>query len=249
MSDHYYRSFDLPGDTTPTDAALEGNVRQQLADLVQEVSLGKPIEAVFASGDPTQRIQELIEQRHADLVMMATHGYGTFRRFILGSVTAKVLHDAHCPVFTGTHVPDVAKFDPEPYKRMACAIDLGPHSEAVLRWASDFAQGWGADLIVLHAAPTLGSNGSYVTALPADTRDLLVGHAEAEIEKLCKKVGCTPEVHVECAELNPYVKAVVDETYADLVVIGRSPAQDMVGRLHAHAYALIREAPCPVISV
>jgi hypothetical protein len=41
----------------------------------------------------------------------------------------------------------------------------------------------------------------------------------------------------------------VDETYADLVVIGRSPFKSVVGRLHAHAYSLIREAPCPVISV
>ena len=249
MSDHYYRSYDLPGDNTQTEAALEKRAREQLADMAKSVSLGKPIDTVFVAGDATKRIMELVEEHHADLVMMATHGYGPFRRFILGSVTAKVLHDVHCPVFTGTHVPDVAKFDPEPYKRIACAIDLGEHSEAVLRWASDFAQAWGADLIVLHAAPTLGSNGSYVTALPADTRDLLVGHAEAEIEKLCKKVGCSPEVHVECADLNAYVKAMVDETYADLVVIGRSPVKSVVGRLHTHAYALIREAPCPVISV
>ncbi len=249
MSDHYYRSYDLPADNTQTEAALEAAARQQLADLVREVSLGKPIETMFVAGDPARRIEELIEQQRPDLVMMATHGYGTFRRFILGSVTAKVLHDAHCPVFTGTHVPDVAKFDLEPYKRVVCAIDLREHSEAVLRWANDFTQAWGADLIVIHAAPTLETDGIYTMSLPPDTRDLLVGHAQAEIEKLCKKVGCTPEVHAECADLNTYVKEMVKETYADLVVIGRTPAKRTAGRLHPHAYGLIREAPCPVISV
>jgi hypothetical protein len=53
---------------------------------------------------------------------------------------------------------------------------------------------------------------------------------------------------VECADLTRYVKDMVEETYADVVVIGRSAGKG-VGRLHAHAYALIREAPCPVISV
>jgi nucleotide-binding universal stress UspA family protein len=248
MHDYYYRSFGLPGDTNPTDAGLERETREQLANLAKEVSLGKPIETMVVSGDAAQRIEEVIKERHVDLVMMATHGYGPFRRFILGSVTAKVLHDTDCPVFSGTHVPDVAKFNPEPYKRVACAIDLKEHSEAVLRWAFDFAQAWGADLIVLHAAPTLETDGIYTTSLPADTRDLLVGHAEAEIEKLCKKVGCTAEVHIECADLTRYVKDMVEETYADVVVIGRSAGKG-VGRLRTHAYALIREAPCPVISV
>jgi nucleotide-binding universal stress UspA family protein len=249
VSGYYYATYELPGDPGAIDAALDRNNREQLADLVRRVSIGKPIETLVVSGDPAQRIEELIQQRHADLVMMATHGYGTFRRFILGSVTAKVLHDTHCPVFTGTHVPEVAKFDPEPYKRVACAIDLKEHSEVVLRWAWDFTQAWGADLIVLHAAPTLDTNGTYVTSLPADTRDLLVGHAEAEIEKLCKKVGCKAEVHVECANLSQYVKDMVKETYADAIVIGRSAGESIVGRLHTHAYSLIRESPCPVISV
>jgi nucleotide-binding universal stress UspA family protein len=46
-----------------------------------------------------------------------------------------------------------------------------------------------------------------------------------------------------------YVKAIADETYADLVVIGRSPDTGVLGRLRTHAYALIRESPCPVISI
>jgi nucleotide-binding universal stress UspA family protein len=104
-----YATYGLPGDTGAIDASLDRDSREQLAALVRQVSLGKPIETVDVSGDPAQQIKELIEQRHADLVMMATHGYGTFRRFILGSVTAKVLHDTGCAVFTGTHVPEVAK--------------------------------------------------------------------------------------------------------------------------------------------
>jgi hypothetical protein len=38
--------------------------------------------------------------------MMSTHGYGAFYRFLLGSVTAKVLHEIQCPVWTGAHLEE-----------------------------------------------------------------------------------------------------------------------------------------------
>ena len=57
-------------------------------------------ERLLADGDPAAIIVERAHDLGAGLIIMPTHGYGTFRRFILGSVTAKVLHDADCPVWT-----------------------------------------------------------------------------------------------------------------------------------------------------
>ena len=53
---------------------------------------------------------------------------------LLGSVTAKVLHDAHCPVFTSTHAESTPAALP-PIRTILCAVDFGPQSEAVIRWA------------------------------------------------------------------------------------------------------------------
>jgi hypothetical protein len=36
---------------------------------------------------------------------------------------------------------------------------------------------------------------------------------------------------------------------ADLLVIGRGSAAGMFGRLRTNAYAIIRQSPCPVVSV
>jgi nucleotide-binding universal stress UspA family protein len=36
---------------------------------------------------------------------------------------------------------------------------------------------------------------------------------------------------------------------ADLVIIGRGHADRALGRLRSHTYNIIRNAPCPVISV
>ena len=44
------------------------------------------------------------------------------------------------------------------------------------------------------------------------------------------------------------VAAAADE-HADVLIIGRGRASDTAGRLPTHAYGIIREARCPVISV
>jgi hypothetical protein len=36
---------------------------------------------------------------------------------------------------------------------------------------------------------------------------------------------------------------------ADLIVAGRGRAQDMFERIWSHLYPIVREAPCPVLSV
>jgi nucleotide-binding universal stress UspA family protein len=231
------------------EAEIDSHNQREMAELVKAVTLGKPIETLLLEGKPAQRIEALIQERSVDLVMMATHGYGTFRRFIVGSVTAKVLHDTACPVFTGAHLPEVAKFNPEPYKRVACAIDLKEGSERILRWAADFAKAWEADLLVLHAAPTLDVGENYSQWFPDSTRAMIVGHAKEEVEKLAAKAGCKPEVHIESADVGQFVKDKLNEAYADVLVIGRSRDTGVLGRLRTHAYALIRESPCPVISV
>ena len=56
------------------------------------------VRCVVETGDPAAVIIEYAENEKVNLIAMPTHGYGTFRRFLLGSVTAKVLHDANVPV-------------------------------------------------------------------------------------------------------------------------------------------------------
>jgi nucleotide-binding universal stress UspA family protein len=53
---------------------------------------------IIKVGDPAPEITHFAEQNQVDLIMMPTHGYGRFRNLLLGSVTAKVLHDAKCLV-------------------------------------------------------------------------------------------------------------------------------------------------------
>ena len=58
------------------------------------------------------------------------------------------------------------------------------------------------------------------------------------------------------AEIAVESGSVSEETYnhaarfaADLLIIGRHAPKGIAGRLHPHAYAIIRESLCPVISI
>jgi hypothetical protein len=50
-----------------------------------------PHKAVVIEGDPADRIVELSQEYQADLIVMPTYNV-RFRPFLIGSVTAKVLH-------------------------------------------------------------------------------------------------------------------------------------------------------------
>lgn len=226
------------------DALAEAGRR--LERLAQDVSGGLPASKVVLEGDPAEEIVRYAQQNQIDLIVMPTRGFGAFRRFILGSVTAKILHDTDCPVFTCPHGADLAVREPHPYRHVACAVDLGPHSLNVLKWAGDFAAACGADLTVIHAAPMLRVGGQ---DLGAEVRKTLLEAVHEVILDLLRQSGHKAQICTDSAELTEFVPRTAASLGADLLVIGRTSKEGSLGRLRANTYALIRESPCPVVSL
>lgn len=56
------------------------------------------IREVVLTGEPASAILDVATQEGADLILICTHGMGTARRFLLGSVTNRVVHHADIPV-------------------------------------------------------------------------------------------------------------------------------------------------------
>ncbi|MFC1816898.1 universal stress protein [Thermodesulfobacteriota bacterium] len=51
-------------------------------------------------GDPATQIVNLADEEGMDMIVIATHGYTGWRKFMFGSVTAKVIRLATCPVLS-----------------------------------------------------------------------------------------------------------------------------------------------------
>lgn len=198
-------------------------------------------------GDPARAIVEHAQENGTDLIIMPTRGHGALRRFLLGSVTAKVLHDADCPVWTGVHTDE----DQVPSKctgirHVACGVDLGPQSGRVLHWASDLAAAFDARLTVIHAStqlePVIG------VVHDPEWRAHVWKATQAQISGLLQKAGIKAETKLTPGEPVRAATAAVEEIGADVLVIGRT-SDGLLGRLRTNAYAIIRQSPCPVVSV
>lgn len=220
--------------------------RQDLeAFLSGELPAGS-VERLLLEGDPAAKIVKTAHDLGVSLIVMPTHGYGTFRRFILGSVTAKVLHDADCPVWTGVHM-EAAKVEDVHLERIAVGLDLRSQSERTLMWARRFAQEVGAETALIHVMP--GMEGALGEGSQAEWRRRMEESARREIDGLMARLGWQAPVILGSGEVPETVCRLAREWGANLLVIGRGSASGVLGRLRANAYSIIRQSASPVVSV
>jgi len=220
------------------ETELEAFASRHLADV--------RVRRLILHGEPSSQIVELAQGEAVGAIMMPTHGYGPFRRFILGSNTAKVLHDADCPVWTGVHMEAAPVTPAAPFRRIVCAIDLGAHTAKTLAWAGWLSREFGAAMTVVHAVT------AHAAALDEPAGDWRAGirqAAEEEIRKLQCDACTDAEVLLEPGEPPNIICAAAGRLSADVLVIGRGSAAGAFGRLRTNAYAIIRQSPCPVVSV
>ena len=215
--------------------ALEAQGRKELDSYHQSDLAGIDVKKIVVTGDPAACVVDFAHREKPDLIVMPTHGYGPFRRFLLGSVAAKVLHDVEAPVWTGAHLQKTSQPMWKRIGKVICAIDLRT-AEPVLRWARDFASEFKAELLIVHAV---------------EDRKGPVSAAEAHEYILClqRKLSIAGEVLIEEGNPAQAVQAAANRRNADLVLIGRSPREGASGRVRTNAYSIVRDAPCPVVSV
>jgi nucleotide-binding universal stress UspA family protein len=224
------------------------NVRREQLDQHLSADLaGLCIRRTVELGDPAKEIAKYALDQKIDLIMMPTHGYGPFRRLLLGSVTAKVLHDTDCPVWTGVHTDQLWSRNHYRWRRFLCAVDADPRDAPLLRWAAQFSTEQKAELQVVHAL--LAAEPIPPGKEPASLRGFLLDTAEQRIANLQSEAGTDLDVLLRFGRVENVVRDAALAHEADLILIGRGVIHRTLGRLRSAAYAIIREAPCPVISI
>ena len=236
------------GATVPVDMnELKRDLEIRLSDTFVREFNGIPVQRVAEIGDPATVITRFAHTEGTDLIMMPTHGYGPFRTLLLGSVTAKVLHDSECPVWTAAHMVERPSLRNKSNGNVLCAVDSTPRSVPLMQWAAEYAKFTGATLRLVHAIS--GVVGWPERQLDQEFQEALRNDAREAIEGLQRSVGVTAPLCVGVGEVADVVRAEAERHDSELVLIGRGILHETMGRLRTHSYSIIRHAPCPVLSV
>ena len=202
---------------------------------------------ILLLGDAATLIVQLARTDKFDLIIMPTHA-GLFRRMLLGSTTAKVLNDADCPVLTTQHAETISPRQLE-HREWVCAIGLDSDSQRVLRYASQVAESVHANLTLVHVIPASGPNLPVELDLEERLQSSKREAASRRIEALQSSASSHALVSIAVGLIRDMLTETAGRLRADVLVIGRSPQSDVLGRLRDLSYTIAREAPCPVLSV
>jgi len=231
-----------PGLQEKAHAFEEDRLRQ----FVCQAFAGQKVEAIAELGEPGSVIDRLAQQQRADLVMLATRGHGAMRRFLLGSITSKVLHDVSAAVWTGVGSALLDHPARIPYQSVVCALDDSQEAEGVLRAAASIASAYRAQLWIVHVVPTPPA---YPDVDLEEYTKQLTEASQIRLRELKAKLGVDAPHTVIDALLAEGIHHEVVRRKADLLVTGRGHSIGTFSRLWSHLYSIIRDSPCPVLSV
>jgi nucleotide-binding universal stress UspA family protein len=227
---------------------LVADAEHNLTFFGDEFFAGTPFNVVVAPNEPGAGIVDLVRNSGVDLVMMPTHGRGKFRAALIGSVTTKVLHDTSCPVWTAAHVEGTG-YKPSPaWRNIVVAVESTPDALPLLRLAGEFSRTLGSAVQLVHAVPAPPEAGPE-RYFERDFDIFLRDSAQKSIEALQAEAGTAFPLTIEAGDTSAVLAGAARTHTADLVLIGRGVLPHLAGRIRSHVYEIIRDVPCPVLSI
>ncbi len=139
----------------PTGRQLEV-ARREIRQYFDDLRLAQPPTGKFTTLMPEGNVANAIADTAAaegiGLIVMSTHGYSGVTRWLLGSVTEKILRTAPCPV--------LAVRTPQAIRQIAITLDGSELSERALAPGLELAQRLQASVTLLRCAPFVTHNNS-----------------------------------------------------------------------------------------
>lgn len=230
--------------------SIRDEARKHLQDFAKaHTRSGVQPACLLYEGPVTDSILSLAGAQRVNLIVMGTHGLKGVDRVTLGSVAAKVLRKARCPVLLsrkpghGVVAPDGAPGSIQ-LRRILFCTDYSEPARQAGEYALSVAAEYDAEITLLHVLEDVQSLANIQEAITAATRqiDKLIpaGGAKAAKIKTMVRIGRAYEQIIQYAS----------EIQADLVIMavrGRN-ALDLAA-FGSTTYRVIQLGPCSTLAV
>ena len=195
-------------------------------------------------GDVADSILDFARKQQIDLIVMGTHGRGGLPRGLLGSVAERVFR--HSPVPVLTLGPGACHADRDrPPRTILVAADFTPASRRAVRFAAGLAQEHKSSLTLLHVLDPkplqdVAALAAVEQGIQTRLRELLPHEGD----------GLHCSIRVVVGQITQRILEIAKEEAADLLVLGVRPSSGVLDRLVIpHAYEVVRDSPCPVLTL
>ncbi len=134
---------------------IEEERREEAAARLKALAgkLDMPCEIILAAGHPAEMISETAVENEIDFVIAATHGGSGIKRFLVGSVTDRLVKILPVPLLV-LHSDAGRPFFPEgreiSMKRILVGCDFSPDSKLAFDYGLSLAQEFQAELFLTH---------------------------------------------------------------------------------------------------
>ena len=136
----------------PLEQDAEKNAGKDLDMLSRQCGVPSATCHVLSGGPAFDEICRVAQNIPADLIVMPTHGRTGLKHVFLGSTAERVVQHSPCPVFVVREKKRRSKTGPlHSINTILVPVDFSGCSRAGLRYAIDFANEFGARIILLHA--------------------------------------------------------------------------------------------------
>jgi len=206
----------------------------------------------FALGHPVARINEIATKIGADLIVVGSRGLGTWKRFLLGSVSDGVLHHAPCSVLIvrGENAPCGSKG----FQQILFASDGSESAGRAGQTAVELAKTFTASLHALNVIMGFGATDPEFILLT--TTDLEIAALRSlqqvrdSLQPILAETGVTCTFHQEGGEAGYNILRFAEEHASDLVVLGSRGLGGFDRMLLGSVSTYIaHHASCPVLIV
>ena len=236
-------------------------IAQRLAEQVQRRFGTHPRtqDCHIRTGKPFQEIIATAQELEADLIVIATHGHGGFKRLTLGSTTEKIIRHAPCPVLVvreATRGPIKTAAEGIVLEKILVPVDFSECASEGAKYASVFATRVGADLLLTHVINPPDYMAVEGTIVEPDSPQLIetaLLDAEDELDKMenfLPLIGISAETQVAVGTPIDKLAEASARPDVDMVIIS---THGYTGLRHAllgsTAEQLVRLAHCPVLVV